>query len=186
VNNPHLAFHHFGLAIRHRDTGAAYAKAMGYGVGETVFDPAQNVHLAMCTHPAAPSLELIWPGDSKGPIDALVQRFSSGIIDHLCYAIDDLAAALLHWQNCDLRVIQVSPPKPAPLFGGRRVSILPSDRHRVSGNPRAGGSPRPIVTNRRRRPHSTAHRSHTAIFHHRNLAQKPSPILNASSSFHSP
>lgn len=100
-----------------------FARALGYTIGEPVFDPEQNVHLAMCDHKSEPALELIWPGNLKGPIDALVQRHASGIIYHTCYVTENLAAALGVFEANGVTPICVSPPKPALLFNRNSVSF---------------------------------------------------------------
>jgi hypothetical protein len=123
MTNPHLTFHHFGLAVRQPDKARMFVGRLGYGLGDPVFDPAQNVHLQLCSHASHPAVEIIWPGDSSGPVDKLAQRYSSGIIYHLCYQTDDLAAALADLETAQLTAVCISPPKPAPLFGGRPVSF---------------------------------------------------------------
>jgi catechol 2,3-dioxygenase-like lactoylglutathione lyase family enzyme len=119
----HLVFHHLGLAVRRPQEAEVFLSALGYRMGETVLDPGQNVHLKMCTHATEPPVEIIWPGTTSGPIDGMTQRHPSGIIYHVCYLTDDLAAALAALEKAGLRVVCVSPPKPAPLFGGRKVSF---------------------------------------------------------------
>ena len=121
--NPHLKFHHLGLAVRKPEPAMAFIAAQGYRIGEAVFDPGQNVNAALCTHETEPAVEIIWPGNAEGPIDRLVQRHASGIIYHVCYATDDLAAALKQLEAAGLNAICVSPPKPAPLFGSGLVSF---------------------------------------------------------------
>lgn len=121
--NSHLVFHHFGLAVKRPDESRAYLTALGYRIGETVFDPGQNVQLAMCEHPTEPAVEIIWPGETKGPVLGMTERHPAGVIYHVCYTTDDLGAALAGLEKAGLRVICVSPPKPAPLFGGRKVSF---------------------------------------------------------------
>lgn len=121
--NPHLKFHHFGLAVRRPDEARKFTGSLGYQAGETVFDPAQNVQLQLCTHATHPAVEIIWPGDTSGPVDKLVQRHTSGIIYHLCYETADLRAALAALEADGLRAICISPPTPAPLFGGQPVSF---------------------------------------------------------------
>lgn len=118
-----LAFHHFGLAVKQAPLATAFLTALGYRIGETVFDPIQNVHLAMCFHENQPAVEVIWPADNSGPIDRLVQRHSSGIVYHVCYETSDLTAALAQWKEAGIRAVCISPPSPAPLFGGRKVSF---------------------------------------------------------------
>jgi catechol 2,3-dioxygenase-like lactoylglutathione lyase family enzyme len=123
MNNPHLRFHHFGLAVRRPDEARRFFSALGCQLGGVFFDPSQNVRLQLCTHPAHPAVELIWPGDTKGPIEELTQRHAGGIIYHVCYETDNLAAALEHYAQARLRIICISPPAQAPLFAGRRVSF---------------------------------------------------------------
>jgi hypothetical protein len=119
----HLAFHHLGLAVRRPREATAFLLAQGYRMGDPVLDPAQNVHLMMATHDTEPEVEIIWPGDTQGPIDGLTQRHPAGIIYHVCYETDDLAAALTALEKAGVRSVCISPPKPAPLFGGRPVSF---------------------------------------------------------------
>jgi methylmalonyl-CoA/ethylmalonyl-CoA epimerase len=121
--NPHLKFHHFGVAVRRPEQAAAFARSLGYKMGGPVFDPEQNVHLAMCLHETEPALELIWPGEGKGPIDTLVQRHTAGIVYHTCYETGNLEAALAGLEADGIQVICVSPRRPAVLFGGRKVSF---------------------------------------------------------------
>jgi methylmalonyl-CoA/ethylmalonyl-CoA epimerase len=123
MTNLHLKFHHFGLAVRRPDEARKFVTALGYQLGEPVFDPAQNVRLQLGTHPSHPGVEIIWPGDSTGPVDRLTQRHASGIIYHLCYETDDLQAALAGLEAAGLRPLCISPATPAPLFSGRPVSF---------------------------------------------------------------
>jgi catechol 2,3-dioxygenase-like lactoylglutathione lyase family enzyme len=123
MNNPHLKFHHFGLAVRRPDEARVFVSALGYRIGGPVFDPAQNVHLQLCTHETHPAVEIIWPGDTKGPIEKLTERHAAGIIYHLCYETDNLTDALAQFDEAKLRIVCISPPTPAPLFGGRPVSF---------------------------------------------------------------
>ena len=123
MQNPELKFHHFGLAVRRPDEARIFLATLGYRQGDPVFDPAQNVHLQLCTHPAHPAVEIIWPGNAGGPIDKLAQRHASGIIYHVCYETENLDAALARFAKEKLRVVCISPPTPAPLFGGRPVSF---------------------------------------------------------------
>jgi len=123
MKNPHLKFHHFGLAVRRPDEARIFVTALGYRPGEPIFDPAQNVHLQLCMHDMHPAVEIIWPGKEGGPIDKLAQRHTSGIIYHVCYETENLDATLAAFAEMKLRVVCISPPTPAPLFGGRHVSF---------------------------------------------------------------
>jgi len=118
-----LRFHHLGLAVRRSQHAATFVQALGYQVGPTVFDPNQNVNCALCIHKDAPAIEILWPGETKGPLDGLVQRHPSGIVYHMCYETDDLPGVLAELEATGLNVICISPPKVAPLFEGRTVSF---------------------------------------------------------------
>jgi methylmalonyl-CoA/ethylmalonyl-CoA epimerase len=116
-------FHHLGLAAQTPDPAKSFLLALGYHVGETIFDPLQNVRLTMCEHRSMPAVEIVSRGDGKGPLDYLLSRHSDGLIYHMCYSTGDLERALQALVEAGLRVHCVSPPKPAILFAGKRVSF---------------------------------------------------------------
>ncbi len=100
-----------------------FVAVLGYRTGESVHDPAQNVHLLMCTHQTQPAIEIIWPGVTSGPVNDLVNRHASGIVYHVCYKTDNLEMALNSLKQAGLRPHCISAPKPAVLFNGRFVSF---------------------------------------------------------------
>jgi len=122
MNGFDLKFHHFGLAVRAPDSAFVYLKSLGYSEGRTVYDPLQRVNVALCHHNEMPDVEVIWPGDGPSPIDNLIKRGGSTIY-HLCYSCDDPKGAIAAMKAAGLRVLNVSPPKAAVLFGGREVSF---------------------------------------------------------------
>ena len=123
-----LHFHHFGLAVHEPDSAFDYLAALGYSSGgPPVFDPLQGVNLAMRYHPSMPAVEVIWPGPEASPIDALLKR-KDALLYHLCYVSADPAASIATLEARGLRVLDVSPHKPAVLFGGTGVSF-----HHVAG-----------------------------------------------------
>jgi len=123
MNQTLLKFHHFGLAVRRPDEARIFVGLLGYHLDGQVFDPAQNVNLQMCYHPAHPDVEIIWPGPTPGPVNKLNQRNPAGIVYHLCYEANDLVATLQNFETAGLHPICISPPTPALLFGGRKVSF---------------------------------------------------------------
>lgn len=123
IASPDLTFHHFGLASARPQACTAFLVAMGYQVGETIYDPAQNVHLAMAVHSRQPAVEIVSPGPTPGPISALISANREGIY-HLCYECSDVDAAVALMKKNGLRVVCVSPAKPALLFGERCVSFF--------------------------------------------------------------
>ncbi len=117
-----FSLHHLGLAARRPESARKFARALGYSIGETVHDPLQSVDLAMCDHPAMPSLEIVTPGKEPGPLAAFLRTVSE-LVYHLCYEVDDIdrAAKTLAEGVGSLRC--VSEAKPAVLFGGRPVAF---------------------------------------------------------------
>ncbi|OAF16739.1 MULTISPECIES: VOC family protein [Bradyrhizobium] len=122
-----LAFHHFGLAVASPEEAFRYLASLGYGAGNSAFDPIQRVNLAMWHHPAMPDVEVIWPGDGPSPIDKLIKRTGT-MIYHLCYACPKAEQALDALAASGVEIVPVSSPEPAILFGGQKVSF-----HHVSG-----------------------------------------------------
>ena len=123
-----LSFHHFGLAVRQPAHAITFLSSLGYEMDQPVYDPEQNVHLMMGSHLTHPAVEIIYPGNGFGPVDHLVQRHETGIIYHPCYETLDLARTLEEMARSGVRADCVVAPKPALLFGGRRVSF-----YRVKG-----------------------------------------------------
>lgn len=124
-----LKFHHLGLAVKDDGPALVYLGALGYRLGERIFDPIQNVYVRLCIAAGRPTVELVQPGDSgPSPVDALISRFNE-MIYHTCYETSEPALAVVEGlKGLGLRIITLSPPQPAVLFGGRRVSF-----HRIQG-----------------------------------------------------
>ena len=119
-----MSFHHLGLAVREPEAANTFLYALGYRVGESVYDPLQNVHLQLCDHTEMPDVEIISPAKGAGPLDKLLSPHRDGLVYHMCYFSPNLAATLGALEMApELRVFCVSPPKPAVLFGGKRVSF---------------------------------------------------------------
>lgn len=119
-----LAFHHLGLGTEDPKAAAHFLSGLGYRIGPTIFDPLQNVHLAMCAHDRAPSVEIISPGEGAGPLDKLISAHKDGLVYHMCYTSADLDRSLEAMESDErIRVHSISPPTEGVLFGGKRVSF---------------------------------------------------------------
>lgn len=123
----HMRFHHFGLALASEQDTLPFLESMGYVVGTLVYDPLQNVNLRMCTHTSEPDIEIVLPGEGDGPLTKILGQ-SEAMIYHSCYEVDDLDTTLDAFDAADVRVFPISPPTPAVLFGGRKVSF-----YRIAG-----------------------------------------------------
>lgn len=117
-----LSFDHFGLATRDSERTLSVLRGLGYSTPPVVHDPLQGVNLVLCEHPAMPAVEVIYPAGAAGPLDAVLAQQPQAIY-HLCFRSDDLAATLASLKAQGQRVAVVSPPNPAVLFGGRKVSF---------------------------------------------------------------
>jgi hypothetical protein len=120
-------FHHLGLAVRHRRHAAAFLAGIGYRIGPEVFDPLQNVRLTFCESDTEPAIEIIAPGEGSGPVDNIL-RHTDAMAYHTCYAVADSTETVRELQRTGMRVMTVSPVKPAILFPGQAVSF-----HQIPG-----------------------------------------------------
>ena len=118
-----LTFHHMGLAVKKKDTALIYTNGLGYRAGDEIYDPEQDAHLLLCTQDGWPSIEIVTPGKNKdGPLEPIFKRYNE-LIYHTCYETEDLNKTLQSWEEQGLRILPVSDPKPAILFGRRKVSF---------------------------------------------------------------
>ena len=122
MNGYGLVFHHLGLAVKDPETATTFLRDLGYRIGDAVYDPQQNVNLSLCTADDFPDVEIIWPGDGKGPLDGMLSK-RDGLIYHQCYATDDLDTAIAAMEAAGHRVFTLAPPRPAILFDGLKVSF---------------------------------------------------------------
>lgn len=125
MDNLGLHFHHFGLATRKPDLAVAFLTSLGYKSRGSVFDPSQNVNLILCSHAEMPTVEVISPADTPGPVDNLLKTLS-GTVYHLAFTCADLSRTLAAIEQTQ-RVIRLSSPRPALLFHGRHVSFYNID-----------------------------------------------------------
>ncbi len=117
-----LTFHHFGLAVSSVPAARKVLEGMGYECGDEVYDPLQEVILVWCDHGAMPAVELVAPTDQPGPLDNIVTQNSASVY-HLCYSATDIDATVAAIKDSGIRVLPVAAPKPAVLFGGKKVGF---------------------------------------------------------------
>jgi methylmalonyl-CoA/ethylmalonyl-CoA epimerase len=117
-----LAFDHLGLATRSPDRAVAFLEGLGYQPGAAIYDPLQKVNLILCANAFMPAVEVIYPADQRGPLDAILAGNSESFY-HLCFRSHDLAASLDAMRRAGHRVVQAAAPLPAILFGNKHVSF---------------------------------------------------------------
>ena len=97
-------------------------EGLGYRCGEEIHDPLQEVRLVWCEHDRMPAVELVAPTDNPGPVDNILEHSSESIY-HFCYEASNIEASVDAIKADGIRVLPVAPPKPAVLFGNRRVGF---------------------------------------------------------------
>ncbi len=119
----YLSFHHMGLAVKNDNEALVMLQALGYSIGDRIYDPLQNVYLRLCTSVNQPAVEIVQPGDNgKSPVDLILSKYNE-LIYHTCYETLDLCATLETIEQIGMRCILLSDRKPSVLFGGRHVSF---------------------------------------------------------------
>lgn len=123
-----IRFHHLGLLTDLPAAATTALTLLGYSVAEPVHDPLQGVDLRMAEGDNEfARIEIITPGSSDSALSKMVKR-RGDCMYHSCFTVKDVNATLASLAELGLRVITVSAPKPAVLFGGKQVSF-----HSVEG-----------------------------------------------------
>lgn len=117
-----LRFDHLGLATREPEKTLSFLRGLGYSTPSAVHDPLQGVNLVLCEHAAMPAVEVIFAAGPSGPLDAILAQQPQAVY-HLCFRASALGQSLAAMKAAGHRLLGVSPPKPAVLFGGLEVSF---------------------------------------------------------------
>lgn len=113
-----MRLHHIAIACRDIAQGLCDIEAV-YGIarqGEIIADPEQNAELCLVETHGGMTLELV----SGPPVTDYLKRGVS--LYHLCHAVPYLPQAID--RLCASGAVLVAPPKPAVIFGGRKVAFL--------------------------------------------------------------
>jgi hypothetical protein len=123
TSNPNdLKFHHLGLAVKQPGSAVNFLTGIGYKVGAVVRDELQNVNLILCAKRGMPAIEIIYPTEKPGPLVSILKS-NVALIYHICYESGNRERCLRSLEAAGNRIVLLSPPQPAVLFGGRRVSF---------------------------------------------------------------
>jgi methylmalonyl-CoA/ethylmalonyl-CoA epimerase len=117
-----MRLHHIGLVCADvADRARILRERHGFRLlGPPVADPRQRVKVAFVGTNSDVPLELIEPLDDTSPVARALA--AGGGLNHLCYQVPDLAAAVAR-----LRAeggLLVAEPQPATAFAGRRIAFL--------------------------------------------------------------
>jgi methylmalonyl-CoA/ethylmalonyl-CoA epimerase len=113
-----MKFHHIGIACSDieraiEDFGKFHAIV---AKSQIVYDPLQKSRLCMVTTDTGLDVEFIAGEKVAGLVKKGITYY------HICYEVENLEQAIAHYLSRDAKMI--SEPKPAILFGGRRVAFL--------------------------------------------------------------
>ena len=116
-----LKIDHLGIAVGSIDAALEIYRALGIeeagSARETV--PGQKVRVAFL--PVGESrIELLEPSAEDSPVAKFLAKRGPGI-HHVCFAVEDLEAALAELSSKGFRLIHTSP---VPGAGGKRVAFL--------------------------------------------------------------
>jgi methylmalonyl-CoA/ethylmalonyl-CoA epimerase len=116
---------HVGIAVASLDGSLAIFRELG--LPETHREEVESQKVRTAFLPAGGvRIELLEPTAEDSPISKFLARRGPGI-HHLCFAVDDLDAALARLAERGYRLLN---PAPVPGAGGKRVAFL---------HPEAGG-----------------------------------------------
>lgn len=116
-----MMFHHFGLLSTDAAASGRMLTGLGYDVSGPIEDTLQNVRAYFATHATLPSIEIISPTETPGPLTGLALRLKHGIY-HLCFEVGNLPECIARLNSLG-HVVQVSEAKPAVLFQNRLVAF---------------------------------------------------------------
>ncbi len=122
MNKYDLKFNHLGLAVKNKPKAINFLLGLGYNINSEIYDPLQKVMLTMCTNKEHPNVELICSAEENGPLDIILKTREAQIY-HMCYSTENLKKVLNKFSLNNIRVICISSPKKAVLFGDNEVSF---------------------------------------------------------------
>ena len=116
-----LKFEHIGLAVKDFTAAVRFYESLGYQCSAPIVDDLQRVELIMCRSDTMPDVELIKPTGDDSPVGGILKERPEALY-HTCFEVSDLGPFLKDLKRTN-RVLTVSPPKQAILFGNRHVSF---------------------------------------------------------------
>ena|SRR5690349_2291020 len=102
---------HVAIAVpKLAEAAAIYGKALGANVSAPVPHPEHGVTVVFVTLPNT-KVELLEPLGEGSPIAAFLERNPAGGIHHICYEVEDIAAASAKLRGSGARVLGDGEPK---------------------------------------------------------------------------
>ena len=117
-----MTIDHVGVVVASIETSASYyIRHFGLRrIGEPIVDPLQDVELQFLEDERGQRIELIRPVSARSP--AARALAAGGGVNHICYRVADLRAALASLNGDGAKTVRE--PMPAVAFNGRLVAFL--------------------------------------------------------------
>lgn len=115
-----MRIHHVGVAVASIDDVLEDYVALGYTVGTRVVDDERRVEIAFVRN-GDYVVELVAPAAAGSPVDGLLKKVGPSPY-HLCYVVDDIAAAVRALRSAGY--VRITAPSPAPAIGYASVAFL--------------------------------------------------------------
>lgn len=120
------AVHHAGFIVRAFEPAERHFAALGYRrLAEPVDDPGYDAEIVFLARggaaPGEPLVELIRPKSPASALHGHTER-NELQIHHLCFAVEDINAALQSLRSA--RMAPVGHVRPAPAIGGRAICFF--------------------------------------------------------------
>ncbi len=102
---------HVAIAVPNLEAAAdQYRNALGAKVGPPQDEPDHGVTVIFIELPNT-KIELLYPLGENSPINGFLAKNPSGGMHHICYEVDDIAAARDHLVKTGARVLGTGEPK---------------------------------------------------------------------------
>jgi methylmalonyl-CoA/ethylmalonyl-CoA epimerase len=102
---------HVAIAVPDLEAAMAqYSNALGANVGTPQDEPDHGVRVVFIELPNT-KIELLYPLNDASPIKGFLQKNPAGGIHHICYEVDDIAAAAKQLTATGARVLGDGTPK---------------------------------------------------------------------------
>ena len=122
MNKYKLEFQHFGMAVRENQLAIKFLTGLGYRIGSEIEDSLQDVFVLEATHENMPTIEIVWPRSSDGPLESILSK-GNGLIYHSCFRTINAKESISLLEQDGFQVRPIVQPTKAPLFNNQKVSF---------------------------------------------------------------
>lgn len=123
LSDDNVIFDHIGLLTKNPDGASKSLSILGFSISDSLFDSNQGAYLRMAQSPDSHTkIEIISPCDDESALNSLL-RHRNDYMYHSCFRVQSVKKILNRLRHFNLRVTEMSKPKPAVMFDGDLVSF---------------------------------------------------------------